>query len=93
MTKGTKSVILAKRGDKIIDLLNNRIGRKLGHNNKKSSIKEIALLVLDEFWKNGLYAYEMEKDGLYYIKKKKMSDQSYMDIYNSILKLDNNGRE
>lgn len=79
--------------DMVTDLLNNRIGRKLGHNNKKSSIKEIALLVLDEFWKNGLYTYEMEDNGLYYIKKKKMSDQSYMDVYNSILKLDNNGRE
>lgn len=93
LTKGTKSVILAERGDKIIDLLNNRIGRKLGHNNKKSSIKEIALLVLDEFLKNGLYTYEIGDDGIYYIKKEKMSDQSYMDIYNSILKLDNNGRE
>lgn len=92
LTKGTKSVILAERGDKTIDLLNNRIGRKLGHNNKKSSIKEIALLVLDEFWKNGLYTYEIGDYGLYYIKKKKMSDQSYMDVYNTILKLDNNGR-
>ena len=79
--------------DMVTDLLNNRIGRKLGHNNKKSSIKEIALLVLDEFWKNGLYTYEIGDHGLYYIKKKKMSDQSYMDVYNSILKLDNNGRE
>ena len=79
--------------DMVTDLLNNRIGRKLGHNNKKSNIKEIALLVLDEFWKNGLYAYEIGDNGLYYIKKKKMSDQSYMDVYNSILKLDNNGRE
>lgn len=77
----------------VTDLLNNRIGRKFGHNNKKSSIKEIALLVLDEFWKNGLYAYEKENNGLYYIKKKKMSDQSDIDIYNNILKLDNNGRE
>ena len=79
--------------DMITDLLNNRIGRKLGHNNKKSSIKELTLLVLDEFWKNGLYAYEKGNDGLYYIKKKKMSDQNYIDVYNSILKLDNNGRE
>ena len=79
--------------DMVTDLLNNRIGRKLGHNNKKTNIKEIALLVLDEFWKNGLYTYEKGNDGLYYIVKKKMSDQNYIDVYNSILKLNNNGRE
>lgn len=26
-------------------------------------------------------------------KEKKMSDQNYIDVYNSILKLNNNGRE
>lgn len=44
--------------DMVTDLLNNKIGRRIGAMYPGSSRKELALRVLEEYWRNGLYSYE-----------------------------------
>lgn len=61
--------------DMAVDLLNNKIGRNLGIRNFNKSTKEIALLVLEEFWRNGLHSFEKGNNGLWYVQKKEITRQ------------------
>lgn len=73
--------------DMAVDLLNNKIGRNLGIRNFNKSTKEIALLVLEEFWRNGLYSFEKGNNGLWYVQKKKLPDNIFNSLYKRILQL------
>lgn len=78
--------------DMVTDLLNNVIGRKIGAGNRYSNRKQIALLTLEELWKNGLYHYEPCDDGTWRIAKVRISDDVYNAMHRKFSDLDNNGR-
>ena len=71
--------------DMATDLLNNKIGRMIGVKYKNRSTKEIALKVLDEFYRNGLYTYKKGNDGLWYIENVKLPEKFFYDLYEKIL--------
>lgn len=78
--------------DMVTDLLNNKIGRRIGAMYPGSSRKELALRVLEEYWRNGLYSYEQGRDGRWYVQKKRIPDNVFYDLYNKYKKLNNFGR-
>lgn len=78
--------------DMVTDLLNNVIGRKIGARNRYSNRKQIALLTLEELWKNGLYHYEPCDDGKWRIAKVRISDDVYNTMRREFSGLDDNGR-
>ena len=63
--------------DQTTDLLNNQIGRIIGTNNPKKHTNELALLILEEFRNNGLYVAEKDEDGVWNVKKRKLSEEKY----------------
>lgn len=67
--------------DTTADLLNNKIGRRIGITYPNSSNREIALHILDEFRRNGLYSYTKENDGRWYVRKKRLNDKDYYSLY------------
>ena len=78
-----------ENADQTTDLLNNQIGRAIGNCNKNKTAKELALIVLDEFKNNGLYVSEQDEEGIWNIKKKKISEEKYnrlKDIFNTLNK-------
>lgn len=78
--------------DMTVDLLNNKIGRKIGVEHINKSAKEIALLVLEEFKNNGLYSYEKGVDERWYISKKKLPENVYYLLYKRFLQLNENSK-
>ena len=76
----------------VTDLLNNKIGRRIGAMYPGSSRKELALRVLEEYWRNGLYSYEQGRDGRWYVQKKRIPDNVFYDLYNKYKKLNKFGR-
>ncbi|MBR5455751.1 MAG: nucleoporin [Bacteroidaceae bacterium] len=78
--------------DMVTDLLNNVIGRKIGAGNRYSNRKQIALLTLEELWKNGLYHYEPCDDGKWRIAKVRISDDVYNTMRREFSDFDDNGR-
>ena len=71
--------------DMATDLLNNKIGRMIGVKYKNRSTKEIALKVLDEFYRNGLYTYKKGNDGRWYIENVKLPEKFLYALYKEIL--------
>ena len=49
-----------------------------------SSRKELALRVLEEYWRNGLYSYEQGRDGRWYVQKKRIPDNVFYDLYSKL---------
>lgn len=82
-----------EEADMITDLLNNVIGRRIGANNPDLSRKEIAILALEELWKNGLYQYEQCNDGTWRIAKVRISNEVFSNMYRDFWNSDNDGRE
>ena len=78
--------------DMVTDLLNNKIGRRIGVMYPECSRKELALRVLEEYWRNGLYSYDQGRDGRWYVQKKRLPDNIFYDLYNEYKKLDDFGR-
>ena len=76
--------------DMTVDLLNNRIGRKIGADNPDLGRKELALLALKELWQNGLYNYERGKDGKWHVSLVRISNDVYNKMYDTYMKLDDN---
>ena len=68
--------------DMVTDLLNNKIGRRIGAMYPGSSRKELALRVLEEYWKSGLYSYEQGRDGRWYVRKRTIPN----DVFNALYK-------
>ena len=55
--------------DMVTDLLNNKIGRRVGAQYPDIDRQELAFRVLEEYWKRGLYSYEQMPDGKWYVTK------------------------
>ncbi|CAM3256186.1 Colicin-E3 immunity protein (ImmE3) (Microcin-E3 immunity protein) (Colicin-E3 chain B) (modular protein) [Xenorhabdus nematophila ATCC 19061] len=84
-------------GDKIVDMLNNEIGRKIGQVSGTKSMKELSLKLLDHFYKDGLYVFDkidyveyMGIDSLT-IGKEKITTEQYNYMRDLFHKLDENG--
>ena len=71
--------------DMATDLLNNKIGRMIGVKYKNRSTKEIALKVLEEFYRNGLYTYKRGGDGRWYVENVRLPEKFFYDLYEKIL--------
>ena len=77
--------------DKYADLMNNKIGRRVGLSHPFSSYKKLAGYVLDEYRNNGLYTVSLGNDGYYYTKQIRLSDQEYIKSKEILEKLNNRG--
>lgn len=80
-----------EEADLIIDLLNNKIGRKLGNESNTTSMNELALITLDEFYTNGLYVAVDNEGGGYSIIKQKLSYEQYEYMKSTFENLDDDG--
>lgn len=68
--------------DMAADLLNNQIGRRIGVMMRGCETKDIALKVLEEYYTNGLYSREMGRDGRWYVIKRNLPLDVYLEIFN-----------
>ena len=80
-----------EKADRYIDLMNNKIGRKIAFWHPFSSYKKLAGYVLEEFKKNGLYTVKLGDDGKYYAQKVKLSDAEYERAKEILKDLNNRG--
>ena len=79
--------------DMVADLLNNKIGRKIGAQYPDCNRTELALRVLDEYRRAGLYSYEQMPDGKWYVVKKVIPDDAYYELYNKYRSMNEYGRK
>ena len=89
---GKTSGLTESEFDTAIDLRNNEIGRKIGARNKGASNKKLALLVLNEFRKNGLWVGIKQTDGSYSIQKKRITQEQYEAALKELNRKGNNGK-
>lgn len=68
--------------DMVTDLLNNKIGRRLGVMYPNISRRDLALRIIEEYWRSGLYSYEQGRDGRWYVRKRTISN----DVFNALYK-------
>ncbi len=81
--------------DKVVDQLNNEIGRSIGERNKGADNVTLAKQVAGEFYNNGLWTVSENPDNTFSIHKSKISKTEYkkviIDMIIDIKKLNNNG--
>ena len=77
--------------DKMVDILNNRIGREIGEQNKGVSNKTMAKKVVIEFYENGLWTTSKNKEGTFSIQKTRITKEQYDAAMTEIDKKGNNG--
>ena len=80
-----------KAADTVIDLLNNIIGRRIGKENKGADNKTLALKVIEEFYKKGLWVGITKDDGSVSIQKETITKKQYDAAVKNISKKNNNG--
>ena len=80
-----------KAADTVIDLLNNIIGRRIGKENKGADNKTLALKVIEEFYKEGLWVGITKADGSVSIQKETITRKQYVAAVKEINKKNNNG--
>ena len=68
--------------DSQVDILNNAIGRKIGSVNKNSSNKSMAIIIIEEFYKNGFCTYNMDNE----IERTKLIEAQYKKALEEIQK-------
>ena len=79
------------KADTVIDLLNNIIGRRIGKENKGADNKTLALKVIEEFYKEGLWVGITKDDGSVSIQKETITRKQYVAAVKVINKKNNNG--
>ena len=65
--------------DQTIDLLNNQIGRSLG-NTAPIGMRDMALRVLEVFYRDALYTAKQSEDGSWYIDRTKITQEQYNSL-------------
>lgn len=76
----------------VTDLLNNKIGRRLGLMYPGCSRRDLALHIIEEYWRSGLYSYEQGRDGRWYVRKRTITDDVFNALYDRYKNLNNYGR-
>lgn len=77
--------------DRVVDLLNNEVGRAIGKKHSSSSNKEMAKMVMNEYYQNGLWTAKHNDDGSYTIAKTRITTEQYNAAINEINKKGENG--
>ena len=77
--------------DKVVDLLNNEIGRKIGVKNRFANNKTLAKKVVEEFCYNGLWTSSTNDDGSVSIQKTKITKEEMQKAIVEINKKNNFG--
>jgi RHS repeat-associated protein len=78
--------------DETVDLLNNIIGRNICDANSGANMNDLANLVLDEFYNNGLFTATENKNGNWVVSKTKLSPEKYSLLKTIYKGLNENGR-
>lgn len=81
-----------EEADMVTDLLNNKIGRLIGAKYPNSSRKDIALRILEEYWRSGLYSREKGKDGKWYVRKRMLPYEVFNELYHRYSNLNEYGK-
>ena len=76
--------------DMVVDLLNNKIGRGIGNRNRFTGLKNLALSVLEEFKRNGLYVAD-DIDGVYVVSRRTLDQEKYEKLLALFESMDNWG--
>ena len=76
--------------DMVVDLLNNKIGRGIGNSNRFTGLKNLALNVLEEFKRNGLYVAD-DIDGVYVVSRRTLDQEKYEKLRALFESMDNWG--
>ncbi len=82
-----------EEADRVVDLLNNIIGRRIGNRSSGASMDKIANAVLYEFKKNGLFTVSKDSKGNYVVSKKKLSHEKYEALKEIFSGLNEYGRK
>ncbi|MDI9312804.1 MAG: hypothetical protein QM535_21520 [Limnohabitans sp.] len=69
--------IAKEDADRTIDLLNNKIGRMIGEQNKDADNITTVKAVVTEYYKNGLYTMTGNKEDGYKVQKTKLTTSQY----------------
>ena len=77
--------------DQTIDLLNNRIGREIGRKSSSDKMRDIAYVVLEEFYQNGLYTAKRTGKYSFEIVKERISTAVYNEAIQILRTLDECG--
>ena len=77
--------------DRVVDLLNNEIGRTIGKKYSSSSNKDMAKMVMKEYYQSGLWTAEHNDDGSYTVVKTRISTEQYNAAIKEINKKGENG--
>lgn len=77
--------------DQTIDLLNNRIGREIGRKSSSDKMHDIAYVVLEEFYQNGLYTAKRTGKYSFEIVKERISTAVYNEAIQILSTLDEEG--
>lgn len=77
--------------DTVVDLLNNSIGREIGSQNENLSNQELAIKVVEVFYKIGLWTATTNKDGKIIIQRTRINDSQYNAAIDEINKKNNFG--
>ena len=77
--------------DQTVDLLNNMIGRRIGETCQTGCMRDMAFMVLDEFRYNGLYTAEPDENGIWKVKKRRLSQEKYDILKEHYKRVDENG--
>lgn len=77
--------------DQTIDLLNNQLGRSIG-NTAPTGMRDMALRVLEVFYRDGLYTAKQSKDGSWYIDRTKITQEQYNSLKKFYEKANDYGR-
>ncbi len=86
-----RSFMTMGEADKVVDQLNNEIGRSIGERNKGADNVTLAKQVADEFYNNGFWTVSENSDNTFSIHKSKISKAEYNKMINDINKMNNNG--
>jgi hypothetical protein len=77
--------------DKLVDLLNNMIGREIGEANPNATNVDLAGKIIDEFANNGLWTVVRKGEDHYVIQKTKLTPEEYQKAKDRLSELGNNG--
>lgn len=78
--------------DRVVDLLNNRIGRQIGVG-RRTSMNKLAIDVIEILRRDGLYVANKKNDGSWYIDRVQITEKQYLEIKELYDELNNLGRK
>lgn len=80
------------QADEVIDMLNNEIGYRIGNSPFRRGMKDMAIIVLNIFYKDGLYTAHQKEDGVWYVDRTKITTDQYNQLKTFYQQLNDLGR-